>query len=186
MTISLVLIASVAPAQAVFPGGAAAPVTGAMVRRLERLRGGLGAPGAVYAAPGARAGQTLEGLRLDGVTEAALRDADFGTWAGRLVSEVQEGEPARFAEWLLDPASAPHGGESLAEVQARVAGWMCGLAGARHVLAVADAAIVRAAAVEALGGGLAAHRRMDVRPAEAVRLSGKGEHWRLIASAPAL
>ncbi len=186
MTCSLVLIASLAPAQAVFPGGAAAPVSGTMLRRLERLRRGPGAPGAVFAAPGARARQTLEGLGLDGATEAALRDADFGTWAGRFVSEVQESDPARFAEWLRDPTSAPHGGESLAEVQARVAGWMRGLAGARHVLAVADTGIVRAAAVEALGLGLAAHRCLDVRPAEAVRLSGNGERWRLIASAAAL
>lgn len=187
MTISLVMISAAAPPGAMFAGGGeAVEITGGTARKLLRLGETLGRPGAVWAAPSARALATAEALGLRPGPAEALRDCDFGAWAGLPVEEVQRRAPEPFAAWLRNPESAPHGGESLAAVQVRVADWLDHLGGARHVLAVADALVVRAAAGHALGLGAAVHRRVDVRPAEAVRLSGEGARWRLVASATAL
>ena len=54
------------------------------------------------------------------VTDAGFRETDFGAWEGLTFSEVRERWPAELNRWLADPAAAPPGGESLAEVSERV------------------------------------------------------------------
>jgi len=54
--------------------------------------------------------------------EDGLRETDFGAWDGLTFAEVQERWPAEVTAWLADPAVAPPGGESFADVSARVAG----------------------------------------------------------------
>ena len=54
------------------------------------------------------------------VTDDGFRETDFGAWEGLTFAEVRERWPAELAAWLADPAVAPPGGESFAEVSARV------------------------------------------------------------------
>jgi len=54
------------------------------------------------------------------VTDDGFRETDFGAWEGLTFAEVRERWPAELAAWLADPEVAPPGGESFAEVSARV------------------------------------------------------------------
>jgi ribonuclease H / adenosylcobalamin/alpha-ribazole phosphatase len=56
------------------------------------------------------------------VTDEGFREADFGAWEGLTFAEVRERWPAEMGRWLADPAVAPPGGESFAEVSGRVTG----------------------------------------------------------------
>jgi ribonuclease H / adenosylcobalamin/alpha-ribazole phosphatase len=49
-----------------------------------------------------------------------FRETDFGAWDGLTFAEVRERWPAELTAWLADPAVAPPGGESFADVSARV------------------------------------------------------------------
>jgi probable phosphoglycerate mutase len=54
------------------------------------------------------------------VTDEGFRETDFGAWEGLTFVEVRQRWPAEMTAWLADAAVAPPGGESLAEVSARV------------------------------------------------------------------
>jgi ribonuclease H / adenosylcobalamin/alpha-ribazole phosphatase len=55
------------------------------------------------------------------VTDDGFRETDFGAWDGLTFAEVRERWPSEVSTWLADPDVAPPGGESFAEVSARVA-----------------------------------------------------------------
>jgi ribonuclease H / adenosylcobalamin/alpha-ribazole phosphatase len=54
------------------------------------------------------------------VTDEGFRETDFGEWEGLTFAEVRQRWPAEMTAWLADPAVPPPGGESFAEVSARV------------------------------------------------------------------
>ncbi len=54
------------------------------------------------------------------VTDDGFRETDFGAWEGLTFAEVRERWPAELSAWLADPEIAPPGGESFADVSARV------------------------------------------------------------------
>jgi ribonuclease H / adenosylcobalamin/alpha-ribazole phosphatase len=54
------------------------------------------------------------------VTDGGFRETDFGAWDGLTFAEVRERWPSEVSTWLADPDVAPPGGESFAEVSARV------------------------------------------------------------------
>lgn len=84
------------------------------------------------------------------VEDGRLVEIDYGEWEGVRLDEL----PADTgAAWRADPAFRPPGGESLAEVQARVAGW-CEEQRANDgpVVAVSHVSPVKAAVIWALGG----------------------------------
>jgi broad specificity phosphatase PhoE len=152
---------------------------------LSRLCGRLPSCDIVLRSPALCAAQTAEGLRLDARAEALLRDCDFGNWAGRSLVDVQAEAPEAVAEWLQNPRAAPHGGESFADVMARVGEWMDSLlAGNGSVLAIAHATVIRAAITYALGADPAAFRHIDVAPLTRTKLSGGGRRWTLAALVP--
>ncbi|EPH42202.1 hypothetical protein STRAU_4772 [Streptomyces aurantiacus JA 4570] len=59
-------------------------------------------------------------LGLDVHLEEGLRETDFGDWEGLTFAEVRERQPDELTAWLASPDVAPPGGESFAEVTARV------------------------------------------------------------------
>ena len=124
-------------------------------------------------APAAAARQTARALGGDPADEPALADPDHGSWTGRMLDEVDPGE---LHTWLSDPSAAPHGGESLAAVAGRAAGWLGGQAG-REVGAVAHPIVVRAVLAAALGLPAEGIRRLEVAPLAVVRLTGRGGRW---------
>jgi len=80
--------------------------------------------GVIVASPLLRATRTAQEVaEVTGapvVTDEGFRETDFGAWEGLTFAEVRQRWPAEMTAWLADPAVAPPGGESLAEVSTRV------------------------------------------------------------------
>jgi broad specificity phosphatase PhoE len=138
---------------------------------------------AVYAGPERAAVRTAEALGLDPVVEPALRDREYGEWAGRGLEELLGGDPSRVSAWLERPHNATPGGESENDVLARVADWLGDL-GERHeertsVLAVVHPAVVRAVVLYVVDAPAESLRHVDVRPLAAVNLSYHTGNWSL-------
>jgi broad specificity phosphatase PhoE len=143
---------------------------------LARLDGRFRGYDAIFRSPALSAAETAQGLRLQATPDPALRDCDFGRWAGRALAEVEALEPQALALWLSDPQAAPHGGESFAEATSRVAEWMDALpAGSGAILAI----------VHALGAPALSLLHIDAAPLGRVRLSGGKGSWRFSGLTPA-
>ncbi|MFB8236668.1 histidine phosphatase family protein [Kitasatospora purpeofusca] len=155
---------------------------GAGVRAARALRPDLPAASHRFVSPSARCRRTAEELGLaDAVAEPELRGCATGRWRGRTLDEVAAEEPEAVMAWLADPAAAPHGGESVRQLCARVAGWLDGTAAGLtgRVLVVAEPDAVRAAVVHALGVPDQVFRRLDVPPLAVVELTGRAGRWNL-------
>ncbi|MEW2176005.1 histidine phosphatase family protein [Streptomyces sp. NPDC005406] len=148
--------------------------------------------------PSRRCTATAEALGLRSATEHALRDWEMGRWTGARLSEVSAGEPDGVAAWLADPAAAPHGGESLLELCARVGAWLDALPdrvrgsaeadvhgdSAGRVLGVVEPGVIRASVVHALGLPPQAFWRLDVAPLTVTELGGRSGRWNLRCGRP--
>ena len=150
---------------------------------------------AAWSSPAQAAHATAAALGLTAQTEPALREIDYGDWAGRTMEEVAQADPAGFAAWLSDPFLAPHRGESIDRAVARTAQWMGSLdqenpdqKAAARIVAVTHASIIRAAIVIALGAPLTAFWRIDIPPLCRASLQGRGHGpgrvWTLRAVGP--
>ncbi|MGJ4948129.1 histidine phosphatase family protein [Bradyrhizobium sp. HKCCYLS20291] len=179
------ICAAATPATAAMAFPADEPLDARGRDSIVRLVGRLPSHDAAQRSPARSAADTAEALALDAQTEPALRDCDFGRWAGRSLAEVQAETPEGVAAWLRDPHAAPHGGESFTDVTTRVAGWMESLLAVdSSVLAITHATVMRAAIAQAIGAGPAAFRRIDVAPLTRARLSAVGGRWTLAALVP--
>ncbi|MFD7382671.1 histidine phosphatase family protein [Streptomyces anulatus] len=137
--------------------------------------------GLTLSGPSERCRETSEALGLAARTEPALAGWDLARWSGRRLDDVAAAEPARMSAWLGDPSAAPHGGESLRDLVGRIGGWLDSLGGpdtpGTAVLAVAEAAVVRAAVVHGLRLPAEAFWRLDVAPLTLTGLSGRSGRW---------
>jgi len=154
------------------------------------LRGRLPAHEDCYASPSRRTRQTARLAGLAPRDEPALAECDFGAWRGRALAEVADEDPEGVAAWMSDPAAAPHGGEPLTALVARVGGWLDAQAGREGAaLAVTSGGPIRAAVVHALGAPLEAMWRIEAAPLGMAELHCHGGSWRVMrlnAPAPAL
>jgi probable phosphoglycerate mutase len=138
-----------------------------------RLAKRLGAAdlAAVYSSPLDRARETAEPIaaaagRPVQISEA-LNELDYGAWSGRRWDDL-EADP----DWVAWNRDRPHrrlpGGETLLELQNRMAGWLHEMR-ERHpgerVAAVSHAEPIKAALLWVLGATLDALGRFEVRPA---------------------
>ena len=187
MACRILLICSLPPARAVFPADEpAAPA--ALARLAPEADSGVGADVRAGAdirecrvSPLRRAAQTADALGLAAFPDPALAEMDFGAWAGRSPDSVLADDPAGFARWQGDPEAAPHGGESLAAVAARMATWLQARAEAGgSLLAVSHPAPIQAALLHVLGAPLTSARAIGVRPLARVGLSHDGRRWSLM------
>jgi len=145
---------------------------------LAALGGTLGRVDAAWAGPSQRTRQTAAGLGLDAGVETALAELDLGQWAGRALADIAAETPDAMARWMADPASAPHGGETLVALAGRVAGWLDGVqAQGGRVVAVSHAAVIRMAIVVVLDAPLAAFWRIDAAPLSVARLNARQGRW---------
>ena len=138
---------------------------------------------AVYAGPEQAAVRTAEALGLTAVVEPALRDREYGEWAGRELEELLAAEPERVAAWLERPHTATPGGETENDVLIRVADWLGDLA-QRHDeppygRGRRPPAVVRAVVLYVLDAPAESLRHVDVRPLAAVNLSHHDGSWSL-------
>ncbi|HEY4164174.1 MAG TPA: phosphoglycerate mutase family protein [Dongiaceae bacterium] len=147
----------------------------AMAPRLSR-------PDHCWCAPELRSRETASAFGLDPGMEPALRDCDYGKWRGRDLREIEAQEPEALARWIRDPQAAPHGGESFADVLDRVVAWMTERESeSGQSIVVASAAVIRAAALHALGAGIQFHGRIDIGPLSQAMITYNGREWRLKA-----
>ena len=151
----------------------------------ERARAAASALGPVLprgceiaASPALRCRQTAEAAGLEARLDAALGECDFGSWAGSTLEELQASDPDGARAWLLDPDSAPHGGESLRTFSARVALWLDAQArGDGAAVAITHGGVVKAAIVHALGSPLEAFWRIDAAPLSVTELHAHDGRW---------
>lgn len=107
-------------------------------------------------------------LGLPVTVEPGLRETAFGTWEGLTFAEARERDPAALDAWLASPAAAPPGGESFADVAARVTAARDTLLAAhrgRTVLLVSHVTPLKTLLRLALGAPHEALFRMDLAPA---------------------
>lgn len=151
---------------------------------MAQARAAAGAlpPGAfVVTSPSARCRETAEALELGaGEPNAELAGLDVGRWRGLALDEVGSAEPEAVGRWLGDPASAPHGGESVRDLCLRVGRWLDGAARTDgRTVAVVEPDVVRAVVVHVLDAPASAFWRVDVPPLTATPISGRSSRWNL-------
>ena len=181
MTTRLKLVCH-APTSAVrtsaFPGDE--PVDAQGLQKLAGFSGRLGHADRCWTSPALRARQTAAALQFDAVAEPLLRDCDYGTWTGRTLEDVQAHEPEAVAEWLGDPESAAHGGESIADLLKRAATWLDTQSQAEgKVVAITHAAVIRAVVIHAINATALSFWRINIAPLSITALSGNGGRWTL-------
>ncbi|MNG94530.1 Phosphoserine phosphatase 1 [compost metagenome] len=132
----------------------------------------------VLTAPERRAQETAAWLSTQARREPALADCDLGGWQGLSLKQLQAEQPQALAQWLEDPHSAPHGGESFADLCQRTAGWLNAFDTPGEWLAVTHPLVIRAVLITVLGCPLSAYQRVDVLPLSRLELSFAGQ-WRL-------
>jgi broad specificity phosphatase PhoE len=151
----------------------------------QRLAGSMGAVNRSWTSPAARARQTAAALGLEATVDERLRECDFGRWTGLKFSQVLLREPRKLVKWMKDPASAPHGGESIPQVLARVSAWLSEQAReSGHTVAVTHSSVIRAAIVHVIQAELPSFWRIDVTPLSRTELRTNGRRWVLRTIAP--
>lgn len=139
----------------------------------RRLAGRLGGEGlaAVYSSPLERAVETAtpiaEAAGVELSIDDGLHEIDFGAWNGAAFDDL-EGDP-RWDVWNRERAGArAPGGESMADAQARVVGWLSRMVEDhpdRTLAAVSHADVIKALIAHALGLSLDGIQRFEISPA---------------------
>ncbi|MFN2517675.1 MAG: histidine phosphatase family protein [Jatrophihabitantaceae bacterium] len=147
----------------------------------EAAAGRMGT-GPARCSPVRRCLETATALGFTVNSDARLRPWQLGAWQGLSLDALSASDPEAVNEWLANPGSAPHGGESLAALIDRIGRWLRAVAtdGAR-ALAVTDPTIIRASLAHALPGGWRTFWRVDVGPLDRVTLTCNAGQWRLRA-----
>jgi broad specificity phosphatase PhoE len=159
--------------------GADEPVDTRGLAAAARLTGTLPRGAEVLCSPALRCRQTVAaaGLAAAVVVERALAECDFGAWAGRALTDIDEGDATL---WMTDADARPHGGESLRAFAARVASWLDAEALlSEQAIAVTHGGVVKAAVVHALGAPLDAFWRIDAAPLSLTELHAHDGRWTL-------
>ncbi len=135
--------------------------------------------------PALRARQTAEALHCVPAIDPALRDCDYGRWTGRSLETVLAEEPESLATWMADPEAAPHGGESVVSLIARVGIWLDGRAAIPgHAIAITHASVIRAAIIHAIAATSRSFGHIDIAPLSVTALSAHNGRWTLAGISP--
>jgi broad specificity phosphatase PhoE len=156
---------------------------------MERVAAfGWNAPRAqrVVSGPERRVQQTAEALGFTAEVAVELRDCDYGAWRGYTLSEVELRQPENMFAWLTDPAAAPHGGESILQLIARVSGWLDEQRALEYIIAVTHPAVIRSAIVHTLQAPPSSFWRVDIAPLSLTDLRWNGRVWTVRSSGCAL
>lgn len=131
----------------------------------------------VLVGPELRTRQTAERLGCQVRTDECLADLDCGRWKGRTLSSVDPGE---LSQWMTDPTSAPHGGQSITDLIERTSTWLHAISDQPgRTVAVTHPAVIRAAILTALHAPPEAFWRIDILPASRTTLHYRSRSWTL-------
>lgn len=131
--------------------------------------------------PSLRARQTAEAAGLRAEIDGSLSECEFGSWLGLTLRQVHERDPDGLRAWLENPEAAPHGGESLAEMAARMERFLdrCRALDGTTV-AVTHGGPIKAAVALALGAPIDSFWRIEVSPASVTELCRRNGGWSVI------
>jgi broad specificity phosphatase PhoE len=155
------------------------PIEASARERIREVDWHAGPAQCVCCGPEKRTKETAIALGLSARVDPALRDCDYGRWAGRDLSQLQSEHPDAVALWLSDPDAAPHGGESLRDVMARVAAWLGEQAKSGHTIAITHPSVIRALLVSVVEAPPQAFWRIDVAPLTLTDIRFNGRSWSL-------
>jgi broad specificity phosphatase PhoE len=161
--------------------GSDGPLLHGAAGRVADLGAHLPKARAVLCSPAQCTGETAAALGLgeQATVDPAVADWDFGSWRGRALADVEAGDPEAVVAWRCDPRSAPHGGETLVDVLARVRSWLAGLEGEGTRTVVTHPAVIRAAVVCGLEVPEEAFWTIDIAPTSVTELRRRGTRWRV-------
>jgi broad specificity phosphatase PhoE len=131
----------------------------------------------VLCGPERRAHQTAKALGLEPSVSVALGDVDYGTWQGKGLDDIQASDPEGLADWLTDMHAVPHGGESLAQLIARVGQWMDRQTSMGHTVGVTHPAVIRVAILCAIQAPPQSFWRIEIGPLSITDLRFNGTLW---------
>jgi probable phosphoglycerate mutase len=106
--------------------------------------------------------------------EDGVAEMEFGAWDGLSYAEIQERYPDDLAAWLGNLETAPPGGESFREVEARVLGGLDRLLethAEQTVVVVSHVTPIKTLVAHALGAPLDALYKMELSPASVTVIS---------------
>jgi len=153
--------------------------------KASHLVGSLGRVDHCWTSPALRARETAAAMGLEGRVDERLRECDFGRWTGLRFQQLLFREPRKLVSWMRDPSSAPHGGESIPQVLARVADWIAERdRDPGHTVAFTHASVIRAAIVHVIQAQLPSFWRIDVVPLSRTDLRTNGRRWVLRSMGP--
>ncbi len=153
--------------------------------KAAKLAGSLGRVDHCWTSPALRARETAAAMGLAATVDERLRECDFGRWTGLRFQQLLFKEPKKLVSWIRDPSSAPHGGESIPQVLARVAAWIAERGrDPGHTVAVTHASVIRAAIVHVIEAQLPSFWRIDVVPLSQTDLRTNGRRWVLRSMGP--
>jgi len=131
--------------------------------------------------PSLRTRQTAEALALSPTIDNDLAECDFGTWAGLSIDDVRARYAGQIDAWLAEPTSAPHGGETLSDVAARVERFLDRASTLEGTtVAVTHGGVIRVAIVLARAQPLEMVWRVSVEPLSVTELRFARGRWRFV------
>jgi broad specificity phosphatase PhoE len=173
------------------------PARAVLARRRERLARTVDETNPALVAPGPGAAEAAAVLGVPWIVDDRFREPDFGRWQGKSLEEVAESDPDGLATWARDVSAAPHDGESLTDLVARLGRDVLGIqpstsgplvadARGRRLgprLAIASPLVVRALVTGVLEAGRATPGdtifRIDVEPWSLTTLTCHHGRWNL-------
>lgn len=159
------------------------PLADSVADHVQTVAGSIRPSEKVLVSPALRARQTAKALFLDAIPDERLKDLDYGQWAGQSLLELQRVSPGSVALWMSDPTHAPHGGESIAELVARVSQLLdAHKTVGGHIVAVTHAAVIRGAILSLLNAPLSSFWMIDIEPLTVTEFSSDGRRFSLRSS----
>jgi probable phosphoglycerate mutase len=103
--------------------------------------------------------------------DSRLAELDFGVYDGRTYEENLAAFGPRFRAWIADPEGVrPPGGETFAELRARVHAWLDALPPDQNVIAFTHGGPIRVALALCLRVPYEEIRQLQIEPCDAFRL----------------
>jgi broad specificity phosphatase PhoE len=130
----------------------------------------------VSCGPETRTRETARALGLEPSIHDDLADVDYGRWSGKGLDEIQILDPNGLSDWLNNPDSNPHDGESLTQLIERVSDWQQQVKSG-HTLAITHPAVIRVAVLSAMQAPPQSFWRVEVAPLTLTDLRFSGRSW---------